>query len=153
MRHFVSSIVAIAIIASWSKSAVADPPPRAIVVVVAKGSKITRMSKAELKRCFSGDAVVIAGQRLSPFNYPPGSAERKAFDRAILGKSSEEVGRYWVDRKIRGESPAPRTLPSPSHVAKIVAKFPSAIGYLPADQLTTEVVAIAIDDLQPITVK
>ena len=59
--------------------------------------------------------------------------------------SPDEVGRYWVDRKVRGQSGAPRSLPSPAHIAKVVAKFPHAIGYLPADQLTGDVQAVMVD--------
>jgi len=98
-------------------------PKRGIVVVVAKGSKVHSLTRAELKRCFTGEPVVIDGQRLYPFNFPPSSPERAAFDRAVLGMSPEEAGRFWVDRKIRGQSEPPRSLPSAAHVTKIVTKF------------------------------
>ena len=119
------------------------------MVVVAKGSKVTTVSRSELKRLFSGDTLVVNGDRLAPFNYPAGTPERIAFDRVILGMSPEEVGRFWVDRKIRGESQAPRSLPSALHVTKIVAKFPSAISYVPADQITADLVPVAIDGVLP----
>jgi hypothetical protein len=143
----VAMLVAIAV--GLPRSASGDKPVRPIVVVVAKSSKITGLSMAELRRCFSGDPVVVADQRLMPFNYPPGSAERIAFDRAVLEMSPEEVGRFWVDRKIRGQGLAPRALPSATYVMKIVAKFPGAIGYLPADQLTADVQAISIEGASP----
>jgi hypothetical protein len=57
----------------------------------------------------------------------------------------DDVGRFWIDRKIRGQSGAPRALPSPLHVAKVVAKFPGAIGYLAVDQLTPDVQPVAVD--------
>jgi hypothetical protein len=60
----------------------------------------------------------------------------------LLGMSPDEVGRYWIDRKVRGQSAAPRSLPSAAHVAKVAAKFPGAIGYLPADQLTSDIQAV-----------
>jgi hypothetical protein len=59
--------------------------------------------------------------------------------------SPDEVARCWIDRKVRGQSGAPRALPSPTYVAKVTAKLPGAICYLPADQLTTDVQAVAID--------
>ncbi len=126
-----------------------DEPRRALAVIVAKGSRITGLSGAELKRVFSGDTVVVNDRRLVPFNFPPGTSERLAFDRAVLGMSEAEVGRYWVDRKIRGDGGAPRALPTALHVHKIVARFPGAIGYLPLDQLTPDVVSIKIDGLLP----
>ncbi|MEO8701860.1 MAG: hypothetical protein ABI867_17580 [Kofleriaceae bacterium] len=127
----------------------ADAPRPRLVIVMAKDSKITSISKAELRRCFSGDPVVLGSQRLVPFNLPPSSAGRVTFDRAILAMSSEEVGRFWVDRKVRGQSQAPRALPTAHHVVKIVARFSGAIAYVPIDQVTDDVRVIAIDDARP----
>jgi hypothetical protein len=132
-----------------SRSAISDTPPRALVVIVAKGSKIKSLTRAELRRCFSGDTLVVDDQRLIPFNFPTGSIERTTFDRYVLGLSPEQVGRLWVDRKIRGQSQAPRSLPSALHVVKIVAKFPSAISYIPIDQVTGDVAIVAIDGVLP----
>ena len=42
-----------------------------------------------------------------------------------------------------------RALPSSAYVLKVVAKFPGAIGYLPAGQVTSAVKVIAIDGLLP----
>jgi hypothetical protein len=116
-----------------------------LVVVVAKGSSLTNLSRADLRRCFTSEPVSAGGATLIPFNASPGTPDRTGFDQAVLGMSPDEVGRFWVDRKIRGQSGAPRSLPSAAHVAKVAAKFPHAIGYLPADQLTSDVQAVAID--------
>jgi hypothetical protein len=116
-----------------------------LVVVVAKGSSLTNISRADLKRCFTGEPVSAGGKSLVPFNAQPGSSERAGFDKAVLGMSPDEVGRYWVDRKVRGQSSAPRALPSAAHIAKVAAKFPGAIGYLPEDQMTTDIQAVSVD--------
>lgn len=118
---------------------------RKLVVVVAKGSAVTNLSRSDLRRCFLSEPVSAGGKQLVPFNASPNSAERTAFDRAVLGMSPDEVGRFWIDRKVRGQSAAPRSLPSNAHIAKVAAKFPGAISYLPADALTAEVQAVAID--------
>ena len=147
--NLLATLAIIAGIASVARTAGGDKPPRAIVVVVAKGSPVRSLSRAELRRCFTGDALVVEDVRLIPFNFPPGTPERIAFDQVVLGMSAEEVGRFWVDRKIRGESQAPRSLPTALHVTKVVAKFPGAISYVPIDQLTDDVVAVAIDGVLP----
>jgi len=116
-----------------------------LVVVVAKGSPVTNISRTDLKRAFTGDTVSIDDKLLIPFNLMPGSPARTAFDQAVLKMSPNEVGRFWVDRKVRGQSAAPRSLPTPAHVAKVAAKFPGAIGYLPADQMTSDIQAVAVD--------
>jgi hypothetical protein len=116
-----------------------------LVVVVARGSSLTNISRSDLRRCFLSEPVSSDGKVLVPFNASANSPDRIGFDRAVLGMSPDEVGRFWVDRKVRGQSGAPRSLPSPAHVAKVAAKFPNAIGYLPADQLTSDIQPVAID--------
>ena len=71
--------------------------------------------------------------------------DRVGFDRAVLGMTPDAVGRFWVDRKVRGQSAAPRSLPSAAHMAKVAAKFPGAIGYLSEEQLTSDTQAVQID--------
>ena len=116
-----------------------------LVVVVAKGSSVVNISRSDLKRCFLGDPVSAGGKTLVPFNAAPNTPERSGFDKAVLGMSPDEMGRFWVDRKIRGQGSAPRSLPSPAHIAKVAAKFPGAIGYLTADQMTSDIQAVAVD--------
>jgi hypothetical protein len=119
-----------------------------LIVVVAKGSSVTNISRDDLKRCFLGDRVSAGdGKTLVPFNAAPNSPERVSFDKAVLGMTPDEVGRFWIDRKIRGQSPAPRSLPSAAHVAKVAAKFPNAISYLMANQMTSDIQAVAIDGI------
>jgi len=115
-----------------------------LVVVVAKTSKVTNIARVDLKRAFLGDSISITDVRIVPFNAEPKTDQRAGFDRAILGMTPDQAGRFWIDRKVRGEGAAPRSLPA-VHLAKVIAKFPGAIGYLPIDQLTADVVPIKID--------
>jgi hypothetical protein len=116
-----------------------------LVVVTAKGSALTNISRTDLKRCFLGESVSGGNKTLVPFNAATATPERSGFDKAVLGMSPDEVGRFWVDRKVRGQGGAPRSLPSAAHIAKVAAKFPGAIAYLPADQLTTDVQPVQVD--------
>ena len=136
-------ILALCALLAFAGSAQADH--KKLVVVVAKGSSLTSISRSDLKHCFMGDSTSAGGKTLVPFNAEPKTAARAGFDRGVLGMSPDEVGRYWVDRKVRGQSGAPRSLPSLIHVQKVVAKFPNAISYLPADQLTADVQAVKVD--------
>src|ERR1044071_3672422 len=140
-----SAIAAIAIALTMLVAGAARADGKKLVVVVARGAKLTSISRGDLKRCFTGERIVADGKPLVPFNAAPSSADRDGFDRAVLGMTRDEVGRFWVDRKIRGQSGPPRSLPSPAYVARVAAKFPGAIGYLPADQLTSDVQPVAID--------
>jgi hypothetical protein len=118
---------------------------RKLVVVVAKGSKLTSISRSDLKRCFLGEQITSSDKTLVPFNSEATTPSRASFDSAVLGMSPAQTGRYWVDRKVRGQSSAPRSLPSMAHVVKVVEKFPNAISYVPADQLTPGLQPVAID--------
>lgn len=143
MRTTIASLVIGLCLVLAGGSALADG--KKLVVVVAKGSSLTTISRTDLKRCFLGEPVSAGDRNLVPFNAQPGTPDRVGFDRAVLGMSPDEVGRYWVDRKVRGQSGAPRSLPSPAHMAKVAAKFPGAIGYLAVDQMTSDVQAVAVD--------
>lgn len=142
----VLALQALALLSGWPSHAAAEAPPSVVlVVVVAKGSPIKSLSRAELRRTFLGELISSRDIALVPFNSQPGSPPRAGFDQSVLGMSPAEVGRYWVDRKVRGQSGAPRSLPSMAHVLKVVAKFPGAISYVPADQLNAAVQPVAVD--------
>jgi hypothetical protein len=143
MKMPIASIGIALCIAALGGAAYADG--KKLVVVVARGSSLTSISRGDLKRCFTGEPVSGGGKTLIPFNASINTPDRAGFDKAVLDMSPDEVGRFWVDRKIRGQSGAPRSLPSPAHIAKVAAKFPGAIGYLPADQLTSDIQAVAVD--------
>jgi hypothetical protein len=137
------TIIASLLVLAATQTASADK--RKLVVVVVKGSSLTNISKGDLKHCFLGDSVSGGGKTLVPFNADAKTPERSGFDRTVLGMSPDEVGRYWVDRKVRAQSGAPRSLPSMAHVVKVVAKFPGAIGYVPVDQLTADLQPVKVD--------
>jgi len=137
---FILSIIAVTLL---GRTALADG--KKLLVVVAKGSPVTNITRSDLKRAFTGDSVSAGGKPLVPFNASPGTPERTGFDKAVLGMSPDEVGRFWVDRKVRGQSAAPRSLPSAAHIAKVAAKFPDAIGYLAEDRMTPDIQAVSVD--------
>jgi ABC-type amino acid transport substrate-binding protein len=106
---------------------------------------IVDLSKTELKRLYMSEPVVVAGIKLVPFNYTPGTPERTGFDRAVLGLSPDQVGRLWIDRRVRGQLPAPRAMPSTIYMIKVVEVFPNAIGYAPENKLSGLVQPVRID--------
>jgi len=123
--------------------AIAAPP--GLVLVVGKSSPITNISKADLAHVFSADPIRVQGQAIVPFSLPPASPERQAFDLAVLGMTPDEVNRFWIDRRIRGQGSPPKSAPSPDVVAKVVAKFPGAMGYVPITALGPDLKPVAVD--------
>jgi len=117
-------------------------------IVVAKSSPIEKLSFYDLKRAYSGEPINVAGTRLLPLNLPPASDGRVRFDRAVLGMEPEAVLRYWIDRKIRGYSGAPKSVGA-DLVQRIVARLEGGIGYVNVSELKSEVKVVHIDGKTP----
>jgi hypothetical protein len=116
-----------------------------LVLIVARDLGLRELSSAVVRRVFLGEPTEAAGRRLLPFNYATENPLRRDFDRVVLEMSPGEVGRYWVDRRIRGEGLPPRTVPSPAVARAVVTHLLGAIAYVTADQLDASVVALRID--------
>jgi len=121
----------------------------ALVVVIGTATGIKDISTAILRRAFMGYPTEVAGKRLIPINHPTGTPNRVLFDRVMLGLSPEEVGRFWVDRRIRDESPPPKTVPSPDLAVRVAASLPFAITYITPDLVNDKVAVLTIDGKSP----
>lgn len=126
-------------------------PPRTeaagkpLIVVVAASSTVKDVSMGELRRAFLGEAVTVGGKRLIAINHPLDTPARTQFDRIVFSLKPEEVGRFWVDRSIRGQSPPPKTVQSPELAVRIAMSLPGAITYTTPDNLTDKLRAVTID--------
>ncbi len=135
--------------------AVAPRPVRAgndvaLAIIVAPGSKLTNISVADLRRVFQSERLTDPeGNRLIALNHPPKTPDRVGFDTVVLGMDPEGVGRFWIDRKIRGGSGPPRTVESLATLRRVVEKLPGAIGYIRPAQLSGEVRAVRVDGKLP----
>lgn len=122
----------------------------ALVVIISPDSKLTNLTLADLRRVFQSERLTDPdGNRLIPLNHPPKTVDRVAFDQLVLGMDADAVGRFWIDRKIRGGSGPPRTVESLATLRRVVEKLPGAIGYLRPAQLSNEVRVIRVDGKLP----
>jgi hypothetical protein len=121
-----------------------------LAVVVAKSSAVQDLSVPELKRIFTneGDSDP-SGKRYVPFNHPPHTTDRVAFDKMVLDLAADEVSQFWIDRKIRGMSGPPRSVDSLSLLLRLIERLPGAIGYARPSQLTGDVRAIRVNGKLP----
>jgi hypothetical protein len=119
-------------------------PPRAIVIIVAAGSPVTSLTVDEVRRIFTETSL-----ELRPLNLPPGTPERVSLDRALFGRGPDDVARFWIERKIRGQGGPPRVIPSARLITKIVARVPGAIGYVADGPLPPDVKVVRIGGLVP----
>jgi hypothetical protein len=144
-------LVLLAGAASWplplpTARAIADDT---LVVVIGTSTGVLDISTATLRRAFMGYVTELNGKRLIPLNQPPGNPNRVRFDRIMLGLTPEEVGRFWVDRRIRDESPPPKAVPSAELAVRVAASLPGAIAYVTSNLLNDKVRAVTIDGKRP----
>jgi hypothetical protein len=142
-------VAVIAFAAVVPLAARAEEPPVRLAVVVARDSKLNDLSIYELKRLYEGHPMSAGGTRLIPINLVPLSKDRVGFDRAVLGMTPEEVARYWIDRKIRGESGPPVTVDSAEVLQRVVVHLEGAVGYVRAGAVSDQVKVVRIDGKLP----
>ena len=95
----------------------------------------------DLSDIFLKPRTTLQGQRLEPLNLQTDHPIRHFFDRKVHGKSTRQIEQYWLERKVKAESPEPRTLPRPFVVPFMIKQFQKGIGYVPLKtwkQLTDE---------------
>ncbi len=114
------------------------------LAIIVHGRNREPLAAAEVEAIFrtarrywsNGDPIVA-------FNLVPGSTERTEFDQAVLKLSPAATARYWIDRKIRGGAPPPRTAPNANVLLNVVASLPTAIGYVSPELLRPDVRVVA----------
>ncbi|HVY27256.1 MAG TPA: hypothetical protein VHB79_11935 [Polyangiaceae bacterium] len=155
MRRRVASLLALLGLVAAALLALAPRPVRAgndvaLAVIVAPTSKLTNISMADLRRIFQSERQTDPdGNKLIALNHPPKTVDRVGFDQVVLGMDAEAVGRFWIDRKIRGGSGPPRSVESLATLRRVVEKLPGAIGYIRPAQLSNEVRAVRVDGKLP----
>ena len=120
-----------------------------LALVVSKDSPISEISFFDLKRLYKGEPINVAGKRLVPLNLAPMSDDRVHFDQAVLGMNPENVSRYWIDRKIRGQSGPPKSLEAADLVQRVVMRLDGGIGYVKASDVKGDVKVLRVDGKGP----
>ena len=129
--------------------AVAAPAPAAdapvdLDVIVHAAVPAQSLDRAALAAIFSmtrrswGEGLAAV-----PFNFPPESPLRHTFDQGVLGLAPGEVGRFWIDQRIRGYGHPPRQVADPAIMLRLVASLKGSIGYVPAGQADKSVRIVA----------
>jgi ABC-type phosphate transport system substrate-binding protein len=140
MKRFSKTVAILA--ALWVSSAHAGDDE--ISVVVNSANPVKALSQSELRPIFQTTRTTWSnGEKIIALNYPDAESTRKGFDAAVLGLDPDRVARYWVDRKIRGGDPPPKTIPNQAAVLKIVASKAEAIGYVKSSEVNKTVKVVA----------
>lgn len=121
-----------------------------LAVVVARNSPLRELSQFELKKLYLGSKLTNpSGKPIMPLNQVTQSPDRVAFDALVLGMTPEEAAKYWIDRKIRGQSGAPEGVRSDELLQRIIMQREHSVAYVRVDQLLEGVRVISIDGARP----
>lgn len=150
-RTFVSGVVGLLGAAySFSFAARAEARAEPLAVVVAEGSSLKVLSLYQLKQIYLGETIQNpSGRRIVPLNRGGKTPERLGFDQSVLGMTAEEATRYWIDRRIRGQSGSPKAVDPASLVQKLVERLPGAIAYVRVSEVAAGVRVLVIDGKRP----
>lgn len=142
-RALTTSAVA-ALLVTIANTSVAVDRDDVIFVIANKAVAAKTISDAELRPMFqTRKRTWPDGSEATAFNLPPTDVVRRGFDAAVLGLDPDRVARYWLDRKVRGGDPPPKTAPSAAVMLKVVSKTPGAIGYAAAGVVDASVKVVA----------
>lgn len=116
----------------------------AIDIVVHPRSRTTRLSANEVEAIFTRSLARWSdGSAIIPFNLSDTHPTRRQFDRVVLRLNPEQVGRFWLDQRIRGLGAPPKQVPDPGLLVKVIERLPGSIGYVPTSRRGTVVKVVA----------
>jgi ABC-type phosphate transport system substrate-binding protein len=128
----------------------AEPGLKELAVVVNPANPVNDISSDDLKSMFlrkkknwSAEKSVIV------VNYKAKSWPRVLFDKKVLAMSPDKAAAYWIDRRIRGEGPPPRSLSSARLIQRIAARNPEVIAYVPVEEVTSKVKVLKVNGWLP----
>lgn len=138
------STLALAALAAFGQATEAGAGAAEELVIIVHPKVAARPTPRELEAIFTRAMRDWPdGGRIIPINLPAGTAPRETFDRVVLGLDPDAATRYWIDRRVRGGAPPPRTVGDPATVVRLVAAVEGAIGYVPARLVTDQVRPVA----------
>lgn len=99
-------------------------------VVTSSSGSIPSISKADLKRVFTGKKTNVSGVKVVPFMLTDANPAGKAFLQDVLGMSPEEYKKYWVDAQVKGEGTAPATQKTSAAAILVASDLPGALAVI-----------------------
>jgi hypothetical protein len=149
-RNVLVGCVAVGMLVVLAPSpAVADNVPEPLAIVTSKRGGVSELSFYQLKRLYLGDNVQAGGLDLVALNRDAKGAERTGFDATVLNMSPDAAARYWIDRRIRGQSGAPKSVEPASVIQRVIANLPRAVGYVRVRDVSPDVQVVKIDGRRP----
>jgi hypothetical protein len=135
MRHIITTcVVLIGLLAMAAAAPARALNETVLAVIVNMQAPAHAMSAVEMETLFTRTQTRWDdGSPIVPINAPPGSGQRVLFDRVVLRLDPDEVGRFWIDRRVRGLGLPPRHVGEPATIVRVVEKLLGAIAYAPEE--------------------
>lgn len=104
----------------------------AVVVIVNAGNN-QELTRQDIKNIYADYVTRWSNdKKIKVYNLPLDDGAREVFSQAVFGESAQRLAEAESNRKITNTIKNPSKTKSARLVAKIVAKNPDAIGYIPA---------------------
>ena len=113
-------------------------------VVTSPSSPIAAISKADLKRVFTGKKSNLSGVKVVPFMLADANPAAVAFMKDVLGMSPEEYKKYWMDAQVKGEGTAPALQKTSATAIMVSAELPGAIAVVDKSAINATVKDIPV---------
>jgi len=122
-----------------------------LVVIVHPSNSIKNLDKTELAKIYLRQSErwpsdgSMAGKALVPLDLPASESARVEFSKLVLERSLQDLKGYWLSERLKGGARPPLAASSPEEVLKVVAKVPTAIGYVRKSQAKSAEVRIVLE--------
>jgi hypothetical protein len=131
LRLLLSLLVAALLAATAARAADADGG----AIVVIAHSSVAKLDAPTLQRLYTGRAIEVGGNPVSPSNLAVGNPLRERFLSQVLGQDNDKYVAYWTVRRHIGKGIPPREFRSAAEVIDHVQGTAGAIGYIAASDL------------------
>jgi hypothetical protein len=102
-----------------------------MVVIVNASNPATTLTAQQVKHYFlKKTGAWQNGEKVRPVDREGQSPERAAFLAKVLGLSSDELMRYWLERQYASAEHPPASVPDEASIVKFVAFFKGGIGFV-----------------------
>ena len=116
-----------------------------IHIIVHPDNTINRLSKKQVIDLFMGRVTVFPNQQaVIPLDLQPGDPLRARFYLALTGKTEAQVDAYWATLIFAGRMSPPERLENQQQILSTVQHNRSAIAYIEASTLPTNVKSIMV---------
>ena len=113
-------------------------------VVTSPSSPVASISKADLKRVFTGKKRDISGVKVVPFMLSDANPAAQSFLKDVVGMSPEEYKKYWIDAQVKGDGTAPATQKTSATAILVSADIPGALAVVEKSAVNGTVKEVAV---------